>query len=41
VLFAGLLAEGETSVEESVRTRDHSELALRAFGAEVDRSAIA
>jgi 3-phosphoshikimate 1-carboxyvinyltransferase len=38
VLFAGLLAEGETSVEESVRTRDHGELALRAFGAEVDRS---
>jgi 3-phosphoshikimate 1-carboxyvinyltransferase len=38
VLFAGLLAHGETSVEESVRTRDHSELALRAFGAQIDRS---
>ncbi len=37
VLFAGLLAEGETSVEEPVRTRDHGELALRAFGAEVTR----
>ncbi len=37
VLFAGLLAEGTTSVEEPVRTRDHSELALRAFGAEVVR----
>ena len=37
VLFAGLLAEGVTSVEEPVRTRDHSELALRAFGAEVIR----
>lgn len=37
VLFAGLLAEGTTCVEEPVRTRDHSELALRAFGAEVVR----
>jgi 3-phosphoshikimate 1-carboxyvinyltransferase len=35
LLFAGLLAEGETRVEEAVRTRDHGELALRAFGAEV------
>lgn len=38
VLFAGLHASGTTVVEESVRTRDHSEIALRAFGAEVDRS---
>jgi len=37
VLFAGLLAEGETQVEEPLRTRDHGELALRAFGAEVRR----
>src|SRR5271170_81618 len=37
LLFAGLFAEGETRVEESVRTRDHGELALRAFGAEVSR----
>lgn len=37
ILFAGLLALGETSVEEPVRTRDHGELALRAFGAEVHR----
>jgi 3-phosphoshikimate 1-carboxyvinyltransferase len=37
LLFAGLLAEGETRVEEPVRTRDHGELALRAFGAEVAR----
>jgi 3-phosphoshikimate 1-carboxyvinyltransferase len=37
LLFAGLLAEGTTSVEEPHRTRDHSELALRAFGAEVER----
>ncbi len=35
VLFAGLLAEGETRVEEPLRTRDHGEVALRAFGAEV------
>ena len=33
VLFAGLFAKGGTSVEEPVRTRDHGELALRAFGA--------
>ncbi len=37
VLFAGLLAAGETSVSEPVRTRDHGELALAAFGAEVLR----
>ena len=37
VLFAGLFAQGETIVEEPIRTRDHGELALRAFGAEVDR----
>jgi len=35
LLFAGLLAEAETSVSEPVRTRDHGELALRAFGAEL------
>lgn len=35
LLFAGLYAEGETTVAESVRTRDHGELALRAFGAEI------
>jgi 3-phosphoshikimate 1-carboxyvinyltransferase len=35
LLFAGLLADGETRVEEPLRTRDHGELALRAFGAEV------
>ncbi|HEV2987298.1 MAG TPA: 3-phosphoshikimate 1-carboxyvinyltransferase [Candidatus Angelobacter sp.] len=38
VLFAGLFAEGETIVEEPHRTRDHSEQALRAFGAELSRS---
>jgi 3-phosphoshikimate 1-carboxyvinyltransferase len=35
LLFAGLFAEGETRIEEPVRTRDHAERALRAFGAEV------
>jgi 3-phosphoshikimate 1-carboxyvinyltransferase len=38
LLFAGLLAEGETVVEEPIRTRDHGEVALRAFGAEVVRN---
>jgi 3-phosphoshikimate 1-carboxyvinyltransferase len=38
VLFAGLQAEGVTTLREAVRTRDHSELALQAFGAELDRS---
>lgn len=36
VLFAGLFADGETSVAEPVRTRDHGELALRAFGADLE-----
>jgi 3-phosphoshikimate 1-carboxyvinyltransferase len=39
VLFAGLQAQGTTSLSEAVRTRDHSEHALRAFGATLDRSA--
>ncbi len=38
VLFAGLFAKGETVVEEPVRTRDHGEVALRAFGVDVERS---
>src|SRR5580692_3030434 len=37
LLFAGLLADGETRIEEALRTRDHGELALGAFGAQVDR----
>jgi 3-phosphoshikimate 1-carboxyvinyltransferase len=37
VLLAGLFAEGETSIQEPVRTRDHTELALAAFGAAVRR----
>jgi 3-phosphoshikimate 1-carboxyvinyltransferase len=35
VLFAGLYADGTTTVRESIRTRDHTELALRDFGADV------
>jgi len=37
VLLAGLFAEGVTSVIEDVPTRDHTELALEEFGAEVIR----
>src|SRR5579864_2080092 len=37
LLFAGLFADSETRVEESIRTRDHGEVALRAFGAQLDR----
>lgn len=37
VLFAGLGADGITTLQEAVRTRDHSEHALRAFGAELER----
>ena len=35
VLFAGLFAEGRTSVSEPVASRDHTEIALREFGAEL------
>jgi len=38
ILFAGLFAEGTTTVREPVRTRDHGEVALTAFGAKVERS---
>jgi 3-phosphoshikimate 1-carboxyvinyltransferase len=37
LLFAGLFAKGEMRIQEPVRTRDHGELALRAFGAEVNQ----
>ena len=36
VLLAGLYADGKTTVHEPVRTRDHTEIALREFGAEVE-----
>ena len=39
VLLAGLQTDGSTTVREAVRTRDHSELALRAFGATLSRDA--
>lgn len=39
VLLAGLQTEGTTTVREAIRTRDHSELALRAFGARLTRTA--
>jgi 3-phosphoshikimate 1-carboxyvinyltransferase len=35
VLFAGLFAGGETTVREPVRSRDHTEIALGAFGADI------
>jgi 3-phosphoshikimate 1-carboxyvinyltransferase len=38
VLFAGLQAEGTTSLSEAIRTRDHSEHALKAFGAKLTRT---
>jgi 3-phosphoshikimate 1-carboxyvinyltransferase len=38
VLLAGLQTEGTTTVREALRTRDHSELALRAFGADLTRT---
>jgi 3-phosphoshikimate 1-carboxyvinyltransferase len=36
VLLAGLYADGVTTVRESVCTRDHTEIALREFGATVE-----
>jgi 3-phosphoshikimate 1-carboxyvinyltransferase len=35
VLFAGLFADGQTSVSEPVASRDHTEIALREFGADL------
>jgi 3-phosphoshikimate 1-carboxyvinyltransferase len=37
VLLAGLYGNGETTVVEPIRTRDHTEIALRAFGVEIFR----
>ena len=36
VLFAGLYANGVTTVREPVQSRDHTEIALREFGAHVE-----
>ncbi|MFN8162382.1 MAG: 3-phosphoshikimate 1-carboxyvinyltransferase [Solirubrobacterales bacterium] len=41
LLFAGLLAEGETRVVESLPSRDHSERMLAAAGAAVERDGLA
>jgi 3-phosphoshikimate 1-carboxyvinyltransferase len=38
LLYAGLFARGETKITEAVRTRDHGEVALRAFGVETTRN---
>ncbi|MFZ0412157.1 MAG: 3-phosphoshikimate 1-carboxyvinyltransferase, partial [Candidatus Acidiferrales bacterium] len=38
ILFAGLFADAPTSVTESVATRDHTEQALREFGALLETS---
>ena len=37
VLLAGLRAEGEVEIAEPVPSRDHTEIMLRAFGAEVEQ----
>jgi len=39
VLLAGLLAEGVTTVREPAKTRDHTEVALREFGVDLERGA--
>jgi 3-phosphoshikimate 1-carboxyvinyltransferase len=39
VLFAGMQATGTTTLSEAIRTRDHSEAALRAFGVSLTRTA--
>jgi 3-phosphoshikimate 1-carboxyvinyltransferase len=36
ILIAGLFADGPTSIAEPVKTRDHTELMLRAMGASVE-----
>jgi 3-phosphoshikimate 1-carboxyvinyltransferase len=38
VLLAGMYAEGETVIREPVRSRDHTEIALREFGAHITTS---
>src|SRR5580692_13121752 len=36
LLLAGLFAQGDTIVREPVRTRDHTEIALQEFGADIE-----
>ena len=38
VLLAGLFADGITSVSEPTRTRDHTEIALEEFGANIEKN---
>jgi len=38
ILLAGLFASGTTTVEEPVATRDHTEIALEEFGAQLQRT---
>lgn len=38
ILLAGLFASGTTTVEEPVTTRDHTEIALEEFGAQLTRA---
>ena len=40
LLFAGLFAEGESRIQEPLRTRDHGEVALRTFGAKLERRSV-
>lgn len=40
LIIAGLYAEGETSVIEKIKSRDHSELMLNYFGADIDISGL-
>jgi len=40
VLFAGLFADGESRIGEPLRTRDHGEVDLRAFGVKLDRKSL-
>lgn len=39
ILLAGLYADSSSQVEEKIPTRDHTEIALRLFGARIHRSA--
>lgn len=38
ILLAALQATGTTAIEEPVATRDHTEIMLRQFGAEINRN---
>ena len=40
LIIAGLYAEGETAVTESIKSRDHTELMLNSFGADIGISGL-